>query len=86
MPLDASTLVSRLLENQRLSSLLAVDPYGNQAIYQILSPEADVFPRIIVLEDDREYTRYADDVPLEERMPEPAAFICALAIMNAVRK
>lgn len=44
-----------------------------------------MFPRIIVLEDDREYTRYADDVPLEERMPEPA-FICALAIMNAVRK
>ncbi len=68
MPLDASTLVSGLLENQRLASLLAVDPYGNQAIYQLLSPEAEVFPRIIVLEDDREYTRFADDVPLEERI------------------
>ncbi len=68
MPLDASTLVSGLLENQRLVSLLAVDPYGNPAIYQLLSPEADVFPRIIVLEDDREYTRFADDVPLEERI------------------
>lgn len=68
MPLDASTLVSGLLENQRLVSLLAVDPYGNPAIYQLLSPEADVFPRIIVLEDDREYTRFADDLPLEERI------------------
>ena len=68
MPLDASTLVSGLLENQRLVSLLAIDPYGNPAIYQLLSPEADLFPRIIVLEDDREYTRFADDVPLEERI------------------
>ena len=68
MPLDASILVGKLLENQRLVSLLAVDPYGNPAIYQLLSPEADVFPRLIVLEDDREYTRFADDVPLEERI------------------
>jgi hypothetical protein len=68
MPLDASTLVSKLLENQRLVSLLAVDPYGNPAIYQLLSPEAEIFPRLIVLEDDREYTRFADDVPLEERI------------------
>ena len=68
MPLDASILVSKLLENQRLVSLLAVDPYGNTAIYQLLSPEAEVFPRLIVLEDDREYTRFADDIPLEERV------------------
>lgn len=68
MPLDASILVGKLLENQRLVSLLAVDPYGNPAIYQLLSPEAEVFPRLIVLEDDREYTRFADDVPLEERI------------------
>jgi len=68
MPLDASTLVGKLLENQRLVSLLAVDPYGNPAIYQLLSPEAEIFPRLIVLEDDREYTRFADDVPLEERI------------------
>lgn len=68
MPLDASILVGKLLEDQRLVSLLAVDPYGNTAIYQLLSPEAEVFPRLIVLEDDREYTRFADDVPLEERV------------------
>jgi hypothetical protein len=68
LPLDASTLVSKLLDNQRLVSLLAVDPYGNPAIYQLLSPEAEIFPRLIVLEDDREYTRFADDVPLEERI------------------
>lgn len=68
MPLDASTLVDKLLENQRLISLLAVDPYGTPAIYQLLSPEAEIFPRLIVLEDDREYTRFADDVPLEERI------------------
>lgn len=68
MPLDASILVTKLLENQRLVSLLAVDSYGNPAIYQILSPEAEIFPRLIVLEDDREYTRFADDIPLEERI------------------
>ena len=68
MPLDASILVGKLLENQRLVSLLAVDPYGNPAIYQLLSPEAEIFPRLIVLEDDREYTRFADDIPLEERI------------------
>ncbi len=68
MPLDASILVGKLLGNQRLVFLLAVDPYGNPAIYQLLSPEADVFPRLIVLEDDREYTRFADDVPLDERI------------------
>ncbi len=68
MPLDASALVDGLLEKQRLVSLLAVDPYGNPAIYQLLSPEAEIFPRVIVLEDDREYTRFADDIPLEERV------------------
>jgi hypothetical protein len=68
MPLDASILITKLLENQRLVSLLAVDPYGNPAIYQILSPEAEIFPRLIVVEDDREYTRFADDIPLEERI------------------
>ena len=47
---------------------MAEDPYGNPAIYQILSPEAEIFPRLIVLEDDREYTRFADDIPLEERI------------------
>lgn len=47
---------------------MAVDPTGQPAIYQILSPEAETFPRIAVFEDDREYTRYADDTPIEERV------------------
>ena len=42
--------------------------YGNPAIYQILSPEAEVFPRLAVFESDREYTRFADDQPLEEEI------------------
>lgn len=66
--LDASTLIDTLLENQRLVSLLATDPYGNPALYQILSPESEVFPRIAVFENDREYTRFADDTPIEERI------------------
>jgi len=48
--------------------LLATDPYGNPALYQILSPEAEVFPRVALFENDREYTRYADDTPIEERV------------------
>lgn len=68
MTLDASTLVDELLESAELTALLATDPYGNAAIYQILSPEADVFPRLAVFESDREYTRFADDQPLEEEI------------------
>lgn len=66
--MDASTLVDDLLMSERLLSLLAVDPHGGPAIYQILSPDADTFPRLTVFEDDREYTRFADDVPIEERV------------------
>ncbi len=48
--------------------MLATDPYGNPALYQILSPEAEVFPRAALFENDRAYTRYADDVPTCERV------------------
>ncbi len=64
--LNASALVDELLQSERLVSLLSVGPDGQPAIYQILSPEAEVFPRIAVFEDDREYTRFADDLPMEE--------------------
>lgn len=57
-----------LLKNERLVSFLALGPHGLPAIYQILAPEADIFPRMAVFEDDREYTRYADDTPIEERV------------------
>ena len=65
-PLDASTLVDNLLACTELAALLATDPYGHPAIYQILAPEAEVFPRLAVFESGREYTRFADDLPLEE--------------------
>lgn len=45
---------------------MAVGPDGQPAIYQILSPEAEIFPRIAVFEYDREYTLFADDMPIEE--------------------
>ena len=45
---------------------MAIDPHGNPALYQILSPEAEVFPRIALYEYDRDYTRFADDIPIEE--------------------
>ena len=32
------------------------------------TPEAEVFPRLAVFESDREYTRFADDQPLEEEI------------------
>jgi hypothetical protein len=66
--LNASDLTNKLLENERLVSLLATDPYGNPALYQILSPEAEIFPRIALFENDREYTAFADDTPIEERV------------------
>ena len=54
------------MESVELTTLLAIDLYGHPAIYQILAPEADVFPRLAVFESGREYTRFADDLPLEE--------------------
>ena len=33
--MDASTLVDELLASEELTALLATDPYGNPAIYQI---------------------------------------------------
>ena len=64
--MDASTLVDLLLENQQLISFLATGPDGQPAIYQIIAPEANVFPRLAVFEDSREYTEFADDEPIEE--------------------
>ena len=64
--MDASSLVNELLKDERLVSRLAVGPDNKPAIYQILSPEAELFPRIAVFEDDREYTLFADDMPIEE--------------------
>ena len=66
--MNASDLIDLLLDNERFVSLLATDPLGNPALYQILSPEAEVFPRIALFENDREYTRFADDTPIEERV------------------
>lgn len=66
--MNASELVEKLLANGQLISLLASDPYGNPAIYQILSPEAEVFPRLALFEAMREYTLFADDIPIEERV------------------
>ena len=67
-PLNASDLVDDLLKDEHLTSQLAVDPYGSPALYQLLAPEAEVFPRIAVAENDREYTLFADDTPIEERV------------------
>ena len=66
--MDTSMLVDELLESPELTALLATDPYGHPAIYQILSPESEVFPRLAVFEADREYTRFADDLPVEEQI------------------
>ena len=68
MIMDCSTLVDELLTYKELTGLLATDPYKNKAIYQILSPEAEVFPRIALFEQEREYTRFADDEPIEEEV------------------
>lgn len=64
--MDASALVDLLLEDSRLTSLLATGPDNQPAIYQIIAPEANVFPRLAVFEDSREYTEFADDEPIEE--------------------
>ena len=64
--MNASELVDRLLEHGRLVSLLATDASGTPAIYQILSPEAEVFPRLAVYEADRVDTLFADDTPLQQ--------------------
>ena len=65
--MDCSTLVDLLLANGSLTALLPADPTGHKAVYQILSPLAELFPRLAVFETGREYTAWADDAPTLER-------------------
>lgn len=66
--MDASTLVDALLQDAPLVSCLAVGPSDQPAIYQVISPEDSLFPRLAVFENDREYTAFADDIPIRERV------------------
>ncbi len=65
--MDCSTLVDMLVADEILVSMLPKDQTGHVAIYQILSPQAELFPRIAVFETAREYTAWADDTPIEEK-------------------
>ncbi|MPN46186.1 hypothetical protein SDC9_193769 [bioreactor metagenome] len=65
--MDCSTLVDLLLANGSLTALPPADPTGHKAVYQILSPQAELFPRLAVFETAREYTAWADDTPILER-------------------
>jgi hypothetical protein len=50
-----------------LISMIPKDQTGHAAIYQILSPQAELFPRLAIFEAAREYTAWADDAPTLER-------------------
>lgn len=65
--MDCSALVDLLLVDGRLTALLPTDPTGHKAVYQILSPQAELFPRLAIFEAAREYTAWADDAPTLER-------------------
>lgn len=67
--MDAAELVRRLSQHEALTALLSRDPHnGEAAIYQIQASEPDALPRLAIFESDRQYTRYADDFPIEERV------------------
>lgn len=67
--MDATSLVDALCGHTSLTDLLAKDPHGGQpAIYQVQSSESDVLPRLAIFESDREYTLFADDCPIQERV------------------
>ena len=65
--MDCSQLVDGLLQNGALVSLFPTDATGHPAIYQILSPQAELVPRVAVFETTRAYTAWADDAPIRER-------------------
>lgn len=65
--MDCSELVDGLLQNAELVSLFPTDPTGHPAIYQMLSPQAELFPRVAVFETTRNYSAWADDAPIQER-------------------
>jgi len=65
--MDCNELVDGLLQNEALVSLFPTDATGHPAIYQILSPQAELFPRVAVFETTRAYTAWADDAPIQER-------------------
>jgi len=65
--MDCSQLVDGLLQSEALVSLFPTDTTGHPAIYQMLSPQAELFPRVAVFETTRAYTAWADDAPIRER-------------------
>lgn len=65
--MDCSILVDMLAADGALISMLPKDQTGHAAIYQILSPQAELFPRLAIFEAAREYTAWADDAPTLER-------------------
>lgn len=65
--MNCSILVDRLLENEQLVSFFPLDQTGHPAIYQILSPEAELFPRLAIFEVNREFFGFADDKPTGEQ-------------------
>ena len=65
--MDCSELVDELLQNAELVSLFPTDETGHPAIYQMLSPQAELFPRVAVFETTRNYSAWADDAPIQER-------------------
>ncbi len=65
--MDCNELVDGLLRNEALVSLFPTDATGHPAIYQVLSPQAEMFPRVAVFETTRAYTAWADDAPIQER-------------------
>ena len=64
--MDCSTLVDILATDNALVSMLPNDQTGHVAIYQILSPQAELFPRLSVFETGRKHTAWADDAPTLE--------------------
>lgn len=65
--MNCSDLVDILSADEQLAGLLAKTAQG-PAIFQILSPEWDIYPRLAVTEINRKYTMFADDAPIEERV------------------
>ena len=64
--MNAGNVVDILALDAGLVKLLATGADNEPAIYQIIAPEGEPLPRIAILEHSRDFSRWADDQPIEE--------------------
>lgn len=62
----SADLVDALRDDTAVVALLVRDRNGNPAVYQVLAPEEELYPRACVFETSREHDMWSDDIVVSE--------------------